>query len=709
MGDERILYVDDDALMRRAFRSLLERHGFEVTCAASGLEAIAHLERDLWPVLVTDLRMPGMDGIALVEKARILSPATIAILVTGVPEIDLYRDGLADRVLTVIAKPWQSKAMARWVRRAVDLHRSVRCSAEGKRPAVVVHAREEVAAAIAAEIEAIVAAPCVALSSVDVALACFLRMNPRLVAVDASLLGGPSFTQLRRLTNAAPKTAIVVLVDDDGDELGRSLLGRARDYVRTSEASGRMLERVIRYAGEVEDREVRMAELETHDVLTGLPNRAAFCEAIREGIERGGAAAVLLVGVDRFESVNDCLGHAGGDAILADIGERLRALLPAGSEIARVGGDQFGVLMAGAGPDVLDRSCDVALSAFHRPFSVQNVDVVVTACVGAASYPASAPSVDGLFRSAEVSLRGAKRRGRNTFQIQRDRVLAPTARLDLERELREALALGRYVLHYQEQRDLRTGAVRGAEALLRMKRADGTLVSPAQFIPILEDSELIHDVGAWVIREACVRIAQWHRAGHGSMGVAVNLSARQFERPGLVRIVEEALAIAGIPTRALELEITEGLLMRDTDATNVALAALERIGVRIAIDDFGTGYSSLAYLHRFHVNAIKVDQSFVRAIGSGPNGGSIASSIIDLGHRLGLEVIAEGVETGEELAFLETADCDAAQGYHFARPIEGWLPEPRRTAEADAAPKSASGARSEPAASDESERPRAAE
>jgi diguanylate cyclase (GGDEF)-like protein len=670
MNGGKLLYVDDDGLMRRGFALLAKARGLDVECVSSSIDALAALERERRAVVVTDLRMPGMDGIALVDRIREMYPTTATIVVTGVPEIDLHRGRGFEDVLAVLGKPWDSACLLAWIRRAFDLHAALESRARGVRPALVVHRNAETGNAIATEIEAHLGAPCPSVTSFGEILPTLIRVDPRIVAVDAHLLAGFA---LGRLAEALPRSVLIALVDDDGDELGRSLLGRASDYLRSSEASGRTLERALRYATALEDKDLRMAQIGSRDVVTGLPNRTSFCNTLAARIERCERTAVLMIDIDRFEDINDSLGHAAADDILREIGHRLRSALPEAFEVARIGGDAFGVMLCGSDGDDLERRAEQVLAAFRGPFGADGVEL--TACAGAAHYPSSGATLDAVLQAVEASLTAAKRRGRSSIQVGHARSAPRSSKLGLERELHKGLESDRYVLHYQEQRDLRSGRSRGAEALLRFRRSDGSLVSPAEFIPILEDSDLILDVGAWVIEAACRKAAEWHRAGDRLVRVGVNLSARQFERPGLVKTVADAISAAGIPSRALELEITEGLLMRDTEATNTTLAGLKELGANIAIDDFGTGYSSLAYLHRFDIDVMKVDRSFVQMIDGAKSAGSIASGIIDLGHRLHLEVIAEGVETVEQLQFLRKAECDGAQGYYFARPVECWSPE----------------------------------
>lgn len=670
---QAILYVDDDGAPRRAFSILLKKRGFDIDTASSGFEALQMLSERTYAVVVTDLRMPGLDGLSLIEQIRVVAPTTTFILVTGLPQLDLSRFDFRDRgLVAVLPKPFESDLLVQTLARALALHDLL--ATDGCQ-ALTLEARpgraEELARSLAAErIES------KNVRDLSQALLVLPRFQPEIVIAQSAVLGEGEerVESLRRIRAAAPSCAVLVVCQTDADGERATEQG-AEEYLLESETSGRVLRRGIRYAIDRRLGQRRIEALENEDLLTGLPGRASFRDLVRRRLESDHELAVLVIGVDRFRSFNDGLGHDAGDQLLRSIGARLVEHAPADATVARLGGDEFGVVLEVPNENAAMDWSRRFIAAMAPPFVMDGVDLTITVSIGAAFHSGAASGVDGLLRSAESAMRSAKRRGRNNVHLYTDDGRGPaTQRLVLERELREALDLDRFILHYQPQRDLRTGRVRGAEGLLRMRRTDGSLVPPGHFIPILEDTELMTDVGAWVLRSACRRLATWHDAGHSYMTVAVNLSARQFEQGDLVRIVEEAIAEAGIPARCLELEITESLLMQDTELTNRTLSGLKALGTRIAIDDFGTGYSSLSYLDRFDVDVLKVDRSFVSAIGSG-SAGSIALAVIDLGHRLGLEVVAEGVETSQQLSFLCKTGCEVAQGYLIGRPTERWSPK----------------------------------
>ena len=517
------------------------------------------------------------------------------------------------------------------------------------------------------------------------------RLSPALVLVhdrrfqvvlaDLSLPDARGVDAVMRIYTAAPKTAIIVLsgMNDEALALQTVQLG-AQDYLVKGQVDAPTLHRSIRYATERKRAEQHLAHLAHYDQLTGLANQVTFRDQLSQALARASRQntllAVMFLDLDRFKTVNDGLGHDVGDSLLQEIGKRLQAAVREYDTIARLGGDEFAVLV----PDINDKAIPTRLAqrilgGLTAPITLKGSEVVVTCSIGVALFPDAGESSEDLLRSADIAMYAAKEAGRDNFQIfaveDGQRALP---RLRLERDLRQAVQRNEFVLHYQPQVDLRTNCVVGLEALLRWQRPDGSLVAPAQFVPSLEETGLIVDVGKWVIWTACMQLREWRETSRPNLRIAVNLSARQFEQDGLIDAVQGAIQEAGVLPGSIELEITESLLMRCTEKSNKSLSRLKDIGVRTAIDDFGTRYSSLAYLHRFSVDTLEIDRSFVQAIAQGKDGAFIASAIVGLGHKLGLEVIAEGVETQEQLAFLREDGCDVIQGYLVGRPSGRWIP-----------------------------------
>ena len=418
--------------------------------------------------------------------------------------------------------------------------------------------------------------------------------------------------------------------------------------------------------------EEQVKELAFHDALTGLPNRVLFHDrlavAVAQAFRQPSRLAVLYLDLDRFKVINDSLGHSTGDELLRGVAERLRASVREGDTVARLGGDEFTVLVAGLATD--EDTIKIAhkiLEAIRLPFRIDDRDLYVTTSIGIALYPADGLDAETLVRNADTAMYRAKDQGRDHCQLYTPAMNSRALeRLSLESRLRQALQNEELTVHYQPVVDLTTGTVRGAEALLRWRHPELGLMQPSEFIPLAEASGLIVGIGDWVLRQACARMKKWREGGFGGLTVAVNISTRQFQQADLVARVTHALADTGLDPSALDLEITETNAMQNAEASVVALGGLKALGVRIALDDFGTGYSSLSYLKRFPIDSIKLDQSFVHDVTTDADDAAIAATIIAMAHTMELAVVAEGVETEEQLAFLRRHGCDRMQGHLLA-------------------------------------------
>jgi len=419
----------------------------------------------------------------------------------------------------------------------------------------------------------------------------------------------------------------------------------------------------------------RISYLATHDALTGLPNRLMFGEhlaaAIRNAQRHGRRFAVLFVDLDRFKIINDSLGHAAGDALLQEVSRRLKHCLRASDIVARLGGDEFVVLLHEVETEShISSVARKILDATVAPLTLAGQDCRISASVGISLFPNDAQDAATLMRHADTAMYAAKAEGKNNFQyFSRETRSQSAERLAMETRLRNALDRDELALHYQPKINLQTGAVTGVEALLRWTSPEQGPVSPAEFIPLAEDTGLIVPIGLWVLRTACAQNASWLAAGLPPLVMAVNLSARQFVRDDLPGEVVQALHDSGLPPHLLELEITEGMVVQNPER---ALRVLERIkatGVRLAIDDFGTGYSSLGQLRRFPIDTLKIDRSFIRDLAASADDRAIAQAIVAMSKSLRLNVVAEGVETAEQREFLRAQSCDEMQGFHFSRPL----------------------------------------
>jgi diguanylate cyclase (GGDEF)-like protein/PAS domain S-box-containing protein len=420
---------------------------------------------------------------------------------------------------------------------------------------------------------------------------------------------------------------------------------------------------------------IQMTHAAQHDAVTGLPNRVLLNDRITQAIalarRNKNSLAVMFLDLDHFKNINDSLGHAIGDGLLQSVSRRLLCSVRKSDTVSRMGGDEFVILLAEtSNPQDAGISAKKILGSLSGAHSIGGQDLFIAGSIGISVYPEDGKDAETLIKSADTAMYQAKERGRNNFQFfEAEMNSKAVERQSLESGLRLALERGEFLLHYQPKVKLRTGEVTGVEALIRWLRPDRGLVPPSQFIPIAEDSGLILPIGRWVLREACRQAREWQDAGLLFKRISVNVSAAEFRHKDFVEGVRTILAETGFEASRLELELTEGVLMDDAKSTASVLKALKAMGLHLAVDDFGTGYSSLSYLQQFPIDVLKIDQSFVQRISSDPNDTTIVRAIIDMGKNLKQRVIAEGIETQEQLAFLQARHCSEGQGYLFSRPL----------------------------------------
>jgi diguanylate cyclase (GGDEF)-like protein/PAS domain S-box-containing protein len=420
--------------------------------------------------------------------------------------------------------------------------------------------------------------------------------------------------------------------------------------------------------------EEKVAYLAQFDTLTGLPNRNLFQDRLTQAMalakRNRWPMAVLFIDLDRFKLVNDTLGHGAGDTLLKEAAGRLRSCIRASDTVGRLGGDEFAAILSELGkPGDAGLVAQKIVDVFKRPFDLERKETYVTASVGVALYPADSDSAEALVVNADAAMYRAKEQGRNNYQyFTRDMNERALQRVQMEAALRRALEREEFRLFYQPKADLVTGRICGFEALLRWQHPDKGMVLPGEFIPVLEETGLIVPVGEWVLRTACTRIKAWQETGLEVPPISVNLSARQFEQKNLQGAAQQILSDTRVDPSLIEFEITESLLMNDPEGAARTLHSLKESGVRLSMDDFGTGYSSLGYLKRFPIDTLKIDRTFVRDISTDADDATLTLAIINLAHNLRLNVVAEGVETEAQLAFLCSNGCDEMQGYLFAKP-----------------------------------------
>lgn len=482
------------------------------------------------------------------------------------------------------------------------------------------------------------------------------------------------------------------VIDDEAAVLKREKSAAAREVAAADAIQATADERMImlqqanahlvtaaieahKLAEQIETAKIQLDHLAHHDVLTGLPNRLLLQDRLSQAIElarrQGRQLAVMFLDLDRFKYINDSLGHAVGDQLLQSIAQRLVGCVRHSDTVSRQGGDEFVLLLAS-----IEHAEDAALSAqkllaatvlSHR---IDRHDLHISVSIGISIYPNDGQDTEALLKNADIAMYHAKENGRNNYKFfEQDMNARAIQRQSIEASLRRALDRQEFVLLYQPKINLRSGAIVGVEALIRWQHPERGLLLPAQFVPIAEDCGLILPIGRWMLREACRQTRAWQQAGLAPITVAVNTSALEFWAKDFLENVRTTLENTGLEPHTLELELTESVLMRDAEATNAVLQALATLGVKLVIDDFGTGYSSLSYLRRFPIDGLKIDPSFVNQMTSNPDDATIVSVVIGMGKSLKQRVIAEGVETPEQHAFLLTQHCDEGQGYYFSHPV----------------------------------------
>ncbi|MBW7903323.1 MAG: EAL domain-containing protein [Rhodocyclaceae bacterium] len=683
-----ILIVDDTPENLTVLSELLEPH-YDVRAANGGARALRVAASAPRPDLILlDVMMPDMDGYAVLGRLK-ADPATADIPVIFVTALSASEDeqiGLELGAVDYITKP---------VRPAIVLAR-VHAHLELKRARDLL--RDE-NAWLEAEVarrnrqrELILMSAGEGIYGTDVA-GDIVFINPAAAAMlgyrREELIGRSSHdTFHRHLPDGSPypRADCPMLACLSG---GRGACNVEEVFWRKDgtplhvEISGQPLTEGGETVGavvtfrDIGERRRYLAEIErksNFDELTGLPNRNLLADRLAQGVARcresGRMLAVLLVNIDRFKSANDALGHAAGDAVLRQAAARIAACLPAGATLARLDGDEFVLACEVDGPEDAARLAQPLVAALAEPCRVDQRQFFLSASVGAALHPRDGDAGEALLRNATAAMRRVKSAGGDGFGFYAEEMNARALdRLDLENELRRAIDAGELVLHYQPQLNLASGAIVGAEALVRWQHPQRGLIPPARFIPLAEESGLIVRLGEWVLRAACAQNRAWQDAGLPPIGVAVNLSARQVVAQDLVQLTRDVLAETGLDPRYLEIELTESMLMADTETFAGTMQGLRQLAVTLSIDDFGTGFSSLSYLRRFSIGRLKIDQSFVRDLTQDPDAAAIAVAIVSLAHGLGLTVIAEGVETEAQLNFLRARRCDEMQGYLFSRPL----------------------------------------
>jgi diguanylate cyclase (GGDEF)-like protein/PAS domain S-box-containing protein len=668
----QVLFVEDSEVdVELALRSL-EQGGFEVSWDRVDIEE--DLKRALGSAkpqaILSDFSMPRFDGIDALRLSKELAPDVPFIFLSGTigeeRAIEAIRLGATDYVLKN-----NMRRLGTVVRRAL--------SEVGERERIRV--AEEERARLVQILEA--TSDYVCLTDPAGTIAYLNAAGRKLIGAPDSQGVGKSAGEIypawarevieREGTPAASRDGVwngeTAILGADGTEIPVSQVIIAH---RGPDGEIRFFSTIARDIRERKAYEVRLQYLANYDSLTGLPNRELLgdrtLQAVAHARRAARPAALLVLNVDRFKLVNESYSHGAGDTLLRMVADRLKGAVREGDTVARLGGDAFAVLATDlARPDDVLPVVRKIREAMLSPFRLEGRDLHVTLSIGASVYPRDGEEFDMLLRNADAAMHRVKADGRNGFQFYASAMTRQAAeRVELENELRLALERNQLEMHYQPQVVLANGRIVGVEALMRWNHAQRGWIPPGQFVPVAEDSDLIHPLGEFALAESCRQIRAWGDAALAELRLAVNVSARQFRSPGFVKAVERALRAASLEPRNLELELTEGVLVESRDRTVAVLHGLKELGVQIAVDDFGTGYSSLSYLSRLPIDCLKIDRTFVSQAHRHGQDAAITQAVISLAHSLGVRVIAEGVETVEQLEFLRMHRCDQAQGYLFS-------------------------------------------
>jgi len=678
-----VLVVDDDRSLRLSMRAALEDEGFIVEEAASGAQALTLFQEHQPELVLLDVVMPEMDGFETCRTLRRLQGGAVVpvMMVTGLEDLDSIRQAFDAGATDFITKPlnWsllqhRVRYMLRAGRAFRDVHRSQERLTQAQQIASLGYWEFDLVQQRVRCSEA--AGQVLGLASPE-ELSYWSQLWQTIHPDDKTDV----FRTLQRALGCqAPYQIDFRIQTPTGDRHIR----HQGDFLPKSAPAPELLLGTVQDVTEMRMVEKQLRYLAYHDPLTGLPNRIFLHERLEELLshttESLDCFALVVLDLDRFNRINDTFGPSLGDQLLQEVAKRLQECVDQITAekdlcrrvkfLSRLGGDEFCLLLT----DLKDpqEAVPVAsrlLDALSPTVLLGEMEICVTASVGISVFPSDGDNADALLKNADAAMYYAKARGRNNYQFFREDVNSQVAdRLSMETELRNALALHQLQLHYQPLMRLSTGQVVGFEALLRWQHPQFGSVSPAQFIPIAEESGLIIPIGEWVIKTACLQAKNWCQKGFKEFRVAVNLSSRQFYQPNLVEVVRKALEEAEIVPQCLELELTESMLMEREDENLNALLQLKELGVRLAIDDFGTGYSSLSYLSAFPINTLKIDRSFISHLENHSSNKAIIRAIIAMGHSLDLNIVGEGVETQNQKELLELLGCDEAQGFLFAKP-----------------------------------------
>lgn len=688
-----LLIVDDNPINLGVVVEYLEDTGYEVLVALDGEEALKRAAYTQPDLILLDVMMPGIDGFETCRRLK-ADAGTAQIPVIFMTALDDVADKVAAFKaggVDYVSKPFRPEELLARVRIHLALRRAQRDLAQRNEALEVeIAARREAEAALRASEQSLrrlfeTADDGIAL--LDPELGTIIDVNVRMLdlvrrsrgeMIGRRFVDMPAFAAVRDWTEPVEDLRRVGLFKAEEWTLKRADGARLVVEVTatTCEAGGRKLAQWnFRDISNRKEAEERIRYLALHDPLTGLANRTKFFDRLQLAIagarRNGGRLAALAIDLDHFKAVNDTHGHLVGDRVLEAVAARIMTCLRDADTAARVDGDEFVVALSDLAPEEdAEQVATRLLAAINQPLPIDGKTLRISASIGISHYPQDASDAPGLVRAADTAMHRAKRGGRGAARLFTYNLSLAAERWHaLARDIEGACERGEFTLHYQPQVSIKNESVTGVEALLRWEHPALGLVGPDHFVPLLEERGMMVEVGRWVIEQACHQNAAWQTAGFAPVRMAVNLSAQQFHREDLVDTVAQALSAARLAPQWLELELTESLTLDDAELTLKIMRRLKALGVALSIDDFGTGWCSLAYLRRFPLDRIKIDRTFIRDLAHHESTAAIVHAILDLARRLGLDCIAEGVETEEQKKLLQQDLCPSMQGYLFSRPI----------------------------------------
>jgi diguanylate cyclase (GGDEF)-like protein/PAS domain S-box-containing protein len=679
----KILLVEDNSGDARLLREMFKRQTsqtIELTHVECMSDAEKHLAKHEFDIVLLDLGLPDAQGLGAVRRSRAAAPHVPLVVLTGLDDESLAAQVLQEGAQDHLIKGQiETRGLLRTLRYAVERKISEEALfAEKERAQVTLNSIGD--AVISTDI----------LGSIT-----FLNfVAEKMTGWPLQEAAGRPMTEVFQILDATSRIAIphptaTAFGQDRTEKLPSNCILIRRDgfeimiedsmapiHDREGKATGAVI--VFRDVSAARAMALEMTHSAQHDFLTGMPNRMLLNDRVNQAIARAHRhskkVAVLFLDLDGFKHINDSLGHPTGDKLLQSVARRLVDCVRGSDTVSRQGGDEFVVLLTEVGqPEDAAVTARSMLQTVAEAHSIDQHDLHVTTSIGLSVFPDDGLDAETLIKNADTAMYQAKENGRQSYQFFKPAMnVRAVERQSIEESLRRALERQEFMVHYQPKVKLSTGQISGAEALIRWKHPVRGLVPPGDFIPIAEDCGLIVPIGNWVLREACKQACTWAKDGLPMITMAVNISAMEFRDDDFLDGVFRILRETCLDPKLLELELTESVLMKRAESTESILKILRASGVQLAVDDFGTGYSSLSYLRKFPIDALKIDQSFIRQIGTAPDETTIVTAVISMGRSLKLRVVAEGVETQEELVFLQAQQCDEAQGYYFSRPV---LPE----------------------------------